>query len=108
MDDPTRQTPAVGEPASYRYLTSRHLTEASAHRVRIVQPWTRRGKLDAYGTEQSIRYVEAEATEVFGTVDSSELRAAYVSSVVAMAPPLTQDQIGHVTSLLRSESEDCE
>lgn len=105
MDDVTRQTPVVGEPGFYQYVASHHLADASAYCIRNVHCWVRRGKLVAYRTEHRERHDEAEQTEMFGTVDSFELRAAYVSSVVAMAPPLTQDQISQVTSLLRSESD---
>lgn len=97
--------PAVSGPEPRRYVSPQHVAEASGNHVKTLYRLIRLGKLTAYWSGRSLRLDAVEVSSVLRTVGPPMSVKAYVSHVVASAPPLAPEQLAHVASLLRPDGE---
>lgn len=105
MDKVNHPSPPIHERTFRRYVIPLPITEGSGETASIDDGSLERNELATSTPEKSVVTDATEASAALRTTMHSELMKAYVSYVVAMAPPLTQEQISRVEFLLRPDSE---
>lgn len=108
MEKSIHPSPALSGRRLHRHVAQLPATDTPAQNASIVDGSLRRGDLAASTPEHSAGNNPAETSEVSFAMGHSERMQAYVSHIVATAPPLTPEQISHVSFLLRPEIENPE
>lgn len=105
VDKVNLPSPPVRKPIFRRNVVPLPATAESGETASIDDGSLGRDPLATSTPEESVVTDATEASAALRATMHSERMKAYVSHVVAMAPPLTQEQVSRVEFLLRPDSE---